>query len=93
MLLIIASAATLSAIAPVHSAGDGHATNAGQASYGSVWTVRFQQVEPRFASRPVTAFCRWQAESGSNRGVKTPQHWAVLLSKLDRRHKLCVKGE
>lgn len=69
MFLIIASAAILSATAPVHSADISHASNAYQASYESVSTVRFQQVEPRFANRPATPVCRWQAELVLNRGV------------------------
>jgi hypothetical protein len=69
MFLIIASAAALSATAPVHNAEISHAANAYQASYETVSTVRFQQVEPRFASRPTTPVCRWQAELVVNRGV------------------------
>jgi hypothetical protein len=69
MFLIIASAATLSAAAPVHSAELSHAATAYQASYETVSTVRFQQVEPRFANRPATPVCRWQAELVVNRGV------------------------
>jgi hypothetical protein len=69
MLLIIASAAALSATAPLYSAEISHASNAYQASYETVSTVRFQQVEPRFANRPATPVCRWQAELVVNRGV------------------------
>ncbi|HEX7875030.1 MAG TPA: hypothetical protein VF489_00445 [Sphingobium sp.] len=70
MFLILASAAAaMSAATPVHSAQIPHAANAYQASYETESTVRLNEVEPRFASRPATPVCRWQAELVLNRAV------------------------
>ena len=81
MFLIIASAAALSATAPVHNAEISHAANAYQASYETASTVRFQQVEPRFASRPTTPVCRWQAELVVNRGVMAQGRSIAAIAK------------
>ena len=84
MLLIIASAAALSATAPRYSAEISHASNACQASYETVSTLRFQQVEPRFASRS-------RARSAEALTVAQVDR-TVLLNELDGINSLSVKG-
>ncbi|HKY80450.1 MAG TPA: hypothetical protein VJM09_03145 [Sphingobium sp.] len=68
MLLILAAAAA-SAASPVYSAEIAHASAAYQASYHAESVVRVHEVEPRFATRPATPLCRWQAELIVNRAV------------------------
>ena len=70
MFLLLASAvAGLSAATPVHSAEITHRANAYEARYQTESTVRVRDVEPRFANRPATPVCRWQAELVVNRAV------------------------
>ncbi|BAI97418.1 hypothetical protein Sj15T_18550 [Sphingobium sp. TA15] len=70
MLLILASSAAAIAVAtPIHSAEITHASNAYRASYETESTVRFREVESRFANRPSMPVCRWQAELVVNRDV------------------------
>jgi len=84
MLLIIASASALSATAPLYSAEISHTSNACQASYATVSTLRFQQAEPRFArcsrARPAEALTVAQVDR------------TVLLNELDGINSLSVKG-
>ena len=69
MFPIFASAAALLLVTPIHSADVSHASKTYHASYQTESTVRFQQVEPRFAVRAATPVCRWQAELVVNRAV------------------------
>lgn len=81
MLAIIVSAAVMSVAAPVHSADISHASTAYQARYETVSTVHLRQVEPRFASRPATPVCRWQAEFGVNRTVTAEGRTVAAIGK------------
>ena len=85
MLPIIASAALMSVATPVHNADISHASTAYRASYETVSTVYFRQVEPRFANRPATPVCRWQAELGVNRTVTAEGRAVAAMGKAIHR--------
>lgn len=85
MLSIFASAAVMAVVAPVHSADINHASTAYRTSYETVSTVHVQQVEPRFASRPTTPVCRWQAELGVNRSVTAEGNAIAAMGKAIHR--------
>jgi hypothetical protein len=84
MLLIIASAAALSATAPLCSAEISLASNAHQASYQTVSTLRFQQVEPRFA--------RYSRARSAQALTVAQEDRTGLLNELDGINSLSVKG-
>lgn len=69
MFLILATSAALAATTPIHSADIAHASSVYTASYSTESTVRFREVEQRFANRPSVPVCRWQAELVVNRDV------------------------
>ncbi|AJR24711.1 MULTISPECIES: hypothetical protein [Sphingobium] len=82
MLLILASGAAALAVAtPIHSAEITHASNAYRASYETESTVRFREVESRFANRPSMPVCRWQAELVVNRDVATQGRTLAAVAK------------
>lgn len=86
MFLILASAAAaLSAATPVHSADISHASNAYQARYQAESTIRFHEVEPRFANRQATPVCRWQAELVVNRTVAAQGRPVAAIGKAIHR--------
>lgn len=61
-VILTVAIAALAAATPIHSAEIAHGSSNYQASYSTQSTLRLRQVEPRFASRPATPVCRWQAE-------------------------------
>lgn len=82
MFLILASSAAAMAVAtPIHSAEITHASNAYRASYQTESTVRFHEVESRFANRPSVPVCRWQAELVVNRDVAAQGRPVAAIAK------------
>ena len=68
-LMLASSAAALAVVTPIHSTEIAHASNAYTASYKTQSTVRFHEVEARFANRASVPVCRWQADMAVNRDV------------------------
>ena len=85
MFPIIVSAAALTLTAPVHSVDISHAATRYRASYETISTVHFQQVEPRFATRSATPVCRWQADVGVARTVNSEGRAVSALGKAIHR--------
>ena len=82
MFLVLASApAALAAAAPVHSADISHASQAYRADYRTESTIRFRQVESRFANRASLPVCRWQAELVVNRAVAAQGRGVAAVAK------------
>ena len=81
MLTLIASAAMLSSVTPLHQGDVTHGANSYQTTYETAATVTMQQVEPRFATRAAIPVCRWQAELVVNRSVAKGSGKVAALSK------------
>lgn len=80
-LMIVTGVAALVAANPVHSAEISHGANSYSATYNAASTVRFQQLEPRFANRPSAPVCRWQADLSLNRAVAVEGQQVAALGK------------
>lgn len=82
MFLILASSAAALAVAtPIHSTEITHASNAYMASYRTESTLRFREVESRFANRSSVPVCRWQAELAVNRDVAAQGRAVAAIAK------------
>ncbi|WP_313805444.1 hypothetical protein [Sphingobium sp.] len=79
--ILASSAAALAVATPIHSAEITHASNAYTASYQTESTVRFREVESRFANRPSVPVCRWQAELVVNRDVAAQGRTLAAVAK------------
>lgn len=80
-LILASSAAALAAATPIHSVEIAHASNAYRASYETESTVRFREVESRFANRSSVPVCRWQAELVVNRDVAAQGRAVAAIAK------------